>query len=169
MADSSGVIHLDSILAWPVDVACAGQRILDNHKLAELDEAIVSAAAPTDTIRLRVDGAKCDRRPLLAESGVWIGHFTEGFEESGLELCSDSTRRVWVEYSKEWSTKPQPQWPEGNDRYYPRYFVGFRGRMIGPYHYGHMGVSDYELTVDSVLFVRLPGETDCTDMARQGS
>jgi hypothetical protein len=169
MADSDGVIQLDSIVAWPVQVACAGQRIFDNHKVADLDEATVSAAAPTDTIRLRVDGTKCDRRPLVAEYSVWVGHYVSGFEESRLQLCNDSTRGVWVEYSKEWLTQPQPEWPEANNRYYPRYFVGFRGRMIGPYHYGHMGVADYELLVDSVLFVRSPRETDCPGMVRRGS
>jgi hypothetical protein len=169
MADSSGILHLDSVLAWPVDVACAGQQILDTHTLAELDEATVAAAAPSDTIRVWVDGAKCDRRPLLAEYSIWIGHFTEGFEESRLVLCSDSTRGVWVRYSDDWSRKPQPKWPEPNDKYYPRYFVGFRGRMVGPYHYGHMGVADFELTVDSVLFVRPPRQSDCAETVRQGS
>jgi hypothetical protein len=144
-------------------------EILDTHKLAELDEATVAAAAPSDTIRVWVDGAKCDRRPLLAEYSIWIGHFTEGFEESRLVLCSDSTRGVWVRYSDDWSRKPQPKWPEPNDKYYPRYFVGFRGRMIGPYHYGHMGVADFELTVDSVLFVRPPRQSDCAETVRQGS
>jgi hypothetical protein len=168
MADSGGVMQLDSVSTWPVDVACAGRNILDNHKLAELDSATVAAGGATGTIRVWVDGAKCDRRPLFAEYSTWIGHFTEGFEESRLVLCSDSTREIWVSYAAGLLSSPQPKWPEPNDKYYPRYFVGFRGQMIGPYHYGHMGVADFELTVDSILFARSPTQSDCVDTMGQG-
>ena len=37
----------------------------------------------------------------------------------------------------------------------------FRGTLIGPFAYGHFGMSDYQLTVDSVLFARLPSRNDC--------
>jgi hypothetical protein len=31
----------------------------------------------------------------------------------------------------------------------------------GPFSYGHFGVSDYQLTVDSIMFARRPTATDC--------
>lgn len=160
-ADSNGVIQLDSVLAWPVQVVCAGPEKYSEHTLVNLDSLQIATAAAADTTTLRMDATSCDRRPLIRRFGEWVGHYVPGFESSDLTLCDVPERKIWVAYSKDFNFNVQPQWPEGNDRYYPTYFVSFRGRLLGPGIYGHLGVADYLLTVDSVLFVRPPSKKDC--------
>lgn len=43
----------------------------------------------------------------------------------------------------------------------PRYFVVWRGTLKGPGSYGHFGVSEFEMLVDSIVLVKVPGTSDC--------
>jgi hypothetical protein len=130
------------------------------HDLTTIDSTQLGAAN-RDPLILRVNSADCDRRELRTEYATWTGHYRSGFEESSLRLCDDSVRKIWVEYVPGFWNRPQVHWPPGSDRYYPEYFVRFRGTLVGPYSYGHFGVSPYELTVDSILFWREPRPDDC--------
>ena len=114
-----------------------------------------------DTSVLPVDGTGCDRRVLAEEYGVWRGYYTEGFEISAFQWCDDSTRSIWVQYAEGAQARSPVAWPTHGAHDVPHYFVGFRGTLIGPFAYGHFGMSDYQLTVDSVLFARLPSRNDC--------
>lgn len=99
-----------------------------------------------------------------------------GFEESAFQPCpadawflaSDSLgadpydRRAWVTWSPD--ARRGFEWPEaargplGDLRYY----VEWRGTVVGPGNYGHMGISAFEFRVDSVLVVRAAQSSDCS-------
>jgi hypothetical protein len=161
-ADTNGVLRLDSVLAPQVQIQCVSRaQRFQGHLIADLDSIQMKAASGGDTLRLSIDGEPCDRRELVKEYGSWIGHYVPGFESSDFRICGDTGRKIWVQFAAGFWDRRQEKWPEGGDPFYPRYFVHFRGRLVGPYSYGHLGVSDYELTVDSVVFVRLASPRDC--------
>lgn len=159
---TNGVLRLDSVVTPQVQIQCVPRRRrLEGHLIAELNSAQMARASGGDTLRLWTDGEPCDRRELVQEYGSWTGHYIPGFESSDFRICGDTARKIWVEFTPGFWNPPQDKWPEGGDPYYPRYFVHFRGRLVGPYSYGHLGVSDYELRVDNVAFVRLASSRDC--------
>jgi hypothetical protein len=159
---TNGVLRLDSVVTPQVQIQCVSKsHRFRGHMIAELDSTQMVMASGGDTLRLWTDGEPCDRRELVREHGTWTGHYVPGFESSDFRICGDTGRKIWVEFAPDFWDRPQQTWPEGGDRYYPRYFVRFRGRLVGPYSYGHLGVADYELTVDSVAFVRLASVRDC--------
>ena len=159
---TNGVLRLDSVVTPQVQIQCVSKRgRFKGHFIAELDTAQMARASGGDTLQLWIDGEPCDRRELVEEYGSWTGHYIPGFESSDFRICDDTARKIWAEFAPGFWDRPQEDWPEGGDQYYPRYFVRFRGRLVGPYSYGHLGVSDYELTVDSIAFVRLAASRDC--------
>jgi hypothetical protein len=44
---------------------------------------------------------------------------------------------------------------------YPMWWVRFRGVRVGPSHYGHLGLAEWQLNVDSVLMLRPVQQSDC--------
>src|SRR5688572_26809300 len=151
---TSGIVELDGVSGSYAQVLCArSDGLYGGNDLGTLDSMQLEAAKG-DTLILRVNGANCDRRELRSDYGTWTGHYRRGFEESGLRLCEDSVPEIWVEYAKGFRNQLQAPWPQASDRYYPEYFVAFRGTLVGPFSYGHFGVFPYQLTVDSILFVR---------------
>jgi len=134
----------------------------------------------TDTALVRRDwvvpSAGCDLRPLRHVTGIFRGHYTPGFESSKFVPCtadawfipSDSlgiypydAKRAWATWR---SAVPQKlKWPRAprDDYGNPTYYVRWRGTVVGPGNYGHMGVSPFEFVVDSVLELRAPGKEDC--------
>jgi hypothetical protein len=157
-----GVLRLDSVITPEVQIQCVPKtKRIQGHLIARLDSAQMTAASGGHTLRLRIDGEPCDRRELLEQQGSWTGHYVPGFESSDFRICGDSSRKIWVEFPDGFWDRPHPKWPEGGDPHYPRYFVHFHGRLAGPYSYGHLSASDYELTVDSVAFVKLASRGDC--------
>ena len=159
---TNGVLRLDSVVTPQVQVQCVPKRRrFEGHLIAELDSAQMARASRGDTLRLWIDGEPCDRRDLARQFGSWTGHYIPGFESSDFRVCGDTGRKIWVKFVPGFWDRPQENWPEGGDPYYPRYFMRLRGRLVGPYSYGHLGVSEYELTVDSIAFVRLASSHDC--------
>jgi hypothetical protein len=133
-----------------------------------------SAAVRRDWV---VGTAGCDPRPLRNVSGTFRGYYTPGFESSEFVPCaadawflpSDSLqseryprRRAWARFRRgsvpdnfKWPRAPEDDF--GNSTYY----VHWRGTVIGPGHYGHMGISPFEIHVDRVLTLREPRRGDC--------
>jgi hypothetical protein len=161
--DTTGAVHgLVQTSGSSVEVVCAradgydGGRIvatLDSTKIAQLDIG--------DTTTISVDATGCDQRDLAEKAGSWLGYYSSGFELSEFQWCGDTTRRIWVEYGKGAQARSPILWPDHPDDIIPQYFVGFRGRLLGPFSYGHFGTSQYQLTVDSILFARRPSGSDC--------
>lgn len=163
---TNGVLRLDNVITAQIQVQCVSkENRFRGRMIAELDSGQMLLASGGDTLRLWTDGSGCDRRELIREYRTWTGHYIPGFESSDFQICGDTVRKIWVDFPHGFWDRPQPKWPEGGDRYYPRYYARFRGRLSGPYSYGHLGASDYELTVDSIAFVRLASPQDCTPAA----
>jgi len=145
-----------------------------------LSKSLASDSVLLANVRLRRDwtvGTEgCDPRPVRRVSGTFSGHYTPGFESSKFVPCPSSewfipadsldaypydARRAWVRWSvgrmRELKWPKAPRDPYGNSRYYVRW----RGTVVGPGRYGHLGVSAFELQVDSVAELRAPGPQDC--------
>ena len=115
-----------------------------------------------DTTTIAVDATGCDQREApLERGGLWLGYYSSGFELSAFQWCGDTTRTIWVEYGQGAQARSPVDWPDYPADTVPQYFVGFEGRLVGPFSYGHFGMSQYQLTVDSVLFARRPSGRDC--------
>lgn len=157
-----------------VVVACQTIHIIGRNLLS--DSISFSATAPVlrDWV---VSSVGCDHRPMRTVQGVFRGYYTPGFESSEFVPCaadawfipSDSLRRGRWDQRRAWA-RLQPGslpddfvWPRARrDRYgNPKYYVEWRGTVVGPGHYGHMGVSPFEILVDSVITLRAPREEDC--------
>ena len=121
-----------------------------------------------------LEGDGCDPRPRRRVAGTFAGHYSYGFEHSRFMPCprddwsipSDTLALFHRQgASVRWSDSlelDEAEWPEPvlKDGH-PRVFVQWQGTVEGPGHYGHMGMSSFELTVDRVLAVRLPSPDDC--------
>jgi hypothetical protein len=174
--DSTGAYRLDSLPATGlrVDVGCETLRTLMQERLATDSVDLLS------TERRRrdwtVSSVRCDPRPIRRVTGIFRGHYTPGFESSEFVPCAadawfipgDSLgsttyddRRAWAEWKPglmkrvNWPRLPRDEY--GNSRYYVRW----RATVVGPGRYGHMGVSAFEIRVDSVLDLRAPTNRDC--------
>ena len=131
-------------------------------------------------IAVTVAPGSCYEPPYSELTGVFRGYWTPGFESSKFVQCTDSVMGVATTLlpgkrlfsSSAWAAldaraqSQQIHWPShapidewGNHRY----FVIWRGTLKGPGMYGHMGVSEFEMTVDSILAVRAPGPRDCSE------
>jgi hypothetical protein len=173
---SSGRYRVDSLPEgrWRVGVNCATMNIFA-HSMASDSIAFKDSAAVRRDWMVTTDG--CDPRPLRRIPGTFRGYWTPGFESSEFIPCAadawflpgDSLRTRNYDERRAWAVLRRGSVPEGfvwpkgrRDRYgNPRYYVEWRGEVVGPGHYGHMGVSAFEINVDSVLTVRAPRRGDC--------
>jgi hypothetical protein len=174
--DSGGAYRLDSLPTggMRIDVGCESMRILE-LKLLTFDSI---AFSPSTRSRRdwTVSRVGCDPRPIRRVTGIFRGHHTPGFESSEFVPCAadawfipgDSLgnrtyddRRAWAEWKP--GVMERLTWPRlARDEYgNSRYYVRWRATVIGPGRYGHMGISPFEIRVDSVLELRAPGATDC--------
>jgi len=64
---------------------------------------------------VRTDAAGCDMRPFIVRRGLFVGHYTFGFERSSFIVCGDSLS-AWAEFSPA-ATRSGQRWPKPNDRY----------------------------------------------------
>ncbi|HET7551681.1 MAG TPA: hypothetical protein VFK04_10325 [Gemmatimonadaceae bacterium] len=175
VVDTLGHYRLDNlpVTGVRVDVQCAtivglGKGLADDS---------ISLA---ETAHLRrdwtVSTAGCDHRPVRRVTGVFRGHYRSGFESSEFVPCAadawfisgDSLDSYRTDARRAWATwRPDAgkelKWPDVplDDNGNPRYYVRWRGTVVGPGHYGHMGVSPFEFLVDTVLELRRPGPQDC--------
>lgn len=171
--DSLGAFRIDSVAPGPRLLSVQCETIGLGGKQLTYDKVRVVDADLRRDWTVQSDG--CDQRVVRHQKGVFRGHYMPGFEASAFDPCpanawflpSDSlgretiNRRAWVTWaanavgSRSWP--PAPRDAFGN----PRYFVEWRGTVIGPGHYGHMGVSPFELRIDSVLSIRAASDADC--------
>jgi hypothetical protein len=153
--DSLGRFSLDSLPEdrQVVTVTCSGERILDVRLLRQ--DTITLGPGAVTRIDVRTDAAECDMRPFIERRGEFTGYYRFGFEESAFTPCGESVS-AWVTFGPQ-AAERHVVWPKQNDPYYPSYFVRWTGTLRGPWHYGHLGVSQYEVVVDRILEVRHPG------------
>lgn len=168
--DSTGAYDVDSVPAGrhDVSVACA-KATFASALLARESVDFGPQAVRRDWV---VGTSDCDPRPLRRITRVFAGHYTFGFEMSRFVPCdhdslfipSDSVPPgggVWVNWStrssvpRKWPRAPRDTW--GNTTL----FVRWRGTATGPAFFGHMGVSRFQFSVDSVLEMRKPRRDDC--------
>ena len=174
--DSVGHYRLDSLSLTKVFVSinCDTQRLWGAERLAS-DSIQLNDTTPLRR-DWRVSTARCDPRPLRRITGEFRGYYTVGFENSEFRPCwsdawflpADSLVVIPIDLRMAWVTWPKRasgamKWPDvPRDQFgYRRYFVRWRGTVVGPGIYGHMGIAPFEFTVDTVLDVRRPAERDC--------
>ena len=174
--DSLGSYRLDSLPPTRalVTINC-GTHYYWNLETIASDSVLLSDAAPLRR-DWTVSTARCDPRPLRRITGEFRGFYAREFEGSEFRPCwSDAwfvtgdalmilpldQRRAWVtlaEHARGKVTLPDvPRDRFGRQRYYVRW----RGTVVGPGAYGHMGASPFEFVVDTVLEVRAPRKGDC--------
>jgi hypothetical protein len=173
--DTAGVYRVDNLpaLGMRVFVSCEAIRGVEKG-LA--DDSVVFADSASLRRDWTVPTAGCDRRPVRRTVGVFRGHYTPGFESSEFVPCEsdgwfipgDSLDLYPFNARRAWATWPPGvgrdlKWPDApRDSYRnSRYYVRWRGTVVGPGRYGHMGVSAFEFVVDSVLELRAPRKRDC--------
>ena len=176
--DSTGAYHVDSLPASRLGftVTCAGVRPFDGRVVAS-DSLQIQAGSQAHRDWI-VSRAGCDPRPLRRVAGTFRGHYTSGFEASKFVPCAadawfipgDSLGTYLYDARLAWA-RLQPTvarqglvWPEVPRDVYgsPRFYVRWRATVIGPGHYGHMGVSPFQIWVDSLLELRAPSARDCS-------
>jgi len=175
VVDSTGRYRLDSLPLRSLRISVQCETLRGLGKALASDSVVF-----TDTVLVRrdwlVSRTGCDPRPVRRVTGVFRGHYTSGFEASEFIPCAadgwfipgDSldtypfnARRAWVTWPA--AVGESVKWPDAaRDRYgNSRYYVKWRGTVVGPGRYGHMGVSTFEFQVDTVLELRIPGRRDC--------
>jgi hypothetical protein len=159
---------------WSIVVGCVTLGIFG--QVMASDSISVSETAPVKR-DWRVATTGCDARPLRRKYGMFRGYYTPGFESSEFVPCAADAwflpsdvlktepydeRRAWAEL-QEGSLPKGFTWPRmrRNPRRNPRFYVRWRGTVVGPDHYGHMGVAPFEIQVDSVAILRAPRDNDC--------
>lgn len=172
----SGFFRLDHLPAgtWKVTVSC--ETVPRSGKVLASDSIAVAEAAPVRR-DWTVDRAGCDPRPLRRVRGVFRGYYTMGYEVSDFVPCfadawflpHDVVRHKRFDQRNVWAAlhpvrfPDKFRWPSTRpDKYgQTRYYVHWRGTIIGPGRYGHFGMSAFELRVDRVLELRPVREGDC--------
>lgn len=170
-----GRLAADSIPAgaYRLRIACAkASNEWGGHVLA--DENVV--LAPGEELRRDIvaNASRCDQRPYLNTIGTFAGFFQFGFEHSRYLPCptvprrdsvasalADTSEWIWVKLAPRAEAQMQNAPRSANRRMYHEWFVEWRGRFVGPDRYGHLGVSEYQAEVDSIVSMRKPRRRDC--------
>lgn len=156
--DNQGRFIVDSLPAgrYTARWACHGRQWVGYGRWLGVDTLVYEDGKTTE-LNLLVDGEGCDRRPRSSKVGRFDGYYSYGFEHSRFHLEGMPGAWIWVELSSvDWS-----RWPDElveTDVGYPCVYVEWIGELRGPGYYGHMGVSDHQFTVDSIITVR-PAES----------
>jgi len=174
--DSAGHYRLDRLPAGRarLEAHCPSATGLG----AEITQQTVDVAADVETVLdLRVPPGHCAEPAYSERPGVFRGYWTPGFESSAFRPCADSALGVptpllpgkrlfpptaWAVLAP--GAVRKTSWPRGApvDSYgNATYFVAWRGVLKGPGTYGHMGVSEFLMVVDSVISVHARGPSDC--------
>lgn len=177
----SGSYRLDSLPPrWVrIEVTCAGPTILASRLLLNTSQMPARPIGPAQVALVSFRG--CDSRPVRTVHGRFAGHWSRGFEENAFVPCARSSWRIpsdslspkapgraaaWVvslpRYkSPQWPARLSDGSPNGSGGYVS--YVEWTGTITGPSHYGHMGISDWAMRVDSVIVMRNPSRKDCTE------
>jgi len=123
----------------------------------------------------------CDPRPVRTMHGRFAGHWSRGFEENVFVPCARSSWRIasdsisprvpgriaaWVtalpKYkSAQWPAQQSGASPNGSGGYVS--YVEWSGTVTGPDHYGHLGVAEWRIDVDSIIAMRAVSRRDCAE------
>jgi hypothetical protein len=175
LVDTLGTYRLDSLPIAGVRITVQCATIVGIGKELATDSITFG-----DSFQVQrtwtVSTVGCDHRPVRRVTGVFRGHYTPGFESSEFVPCAadawfipgDSLDSYRIDARRAWATwRPgdanKLKWPAVplDDHGYPRYYVRWRGTVVGPGNYGHMGISPFEFLVDTVVEIRAPGPRDC--------
>ena len=157
--DSGGAFVLDSIpAAWEsISVYCETLSRWESHRLADISSR--KHGLPPQPWTFRTSAAGCDPRPFLTVTGVFGGFYQADFEMSSLSRCDAPDQRTWVtwgtagarEYNQRVKAIPWDSLGRG-------VFMMVKGVLTGPGKMGHMGVYEYDLSVDSLVAIGPPGD-----------
>lgn len=177
--DSLGRYRLDSLPASKASLrlTCDGVRPWTDKEVAT-DTVVVPVSGHTSR-DWNVSTVGCDLRPVRRLRGTFRGYYTAAFEGTDFVPCKSDAwfikgdsihvyreefRGAWVTPARrDWLPLMVPKWPE-----LPRdkngkqiYYVRFRGAVVGPGHYGHMGAWAFHFLLDSIVEIRAPRARDC--------
>ena len=174
--DSTGAYRLDSLPEGKLlfGVSCEMRGRFGRALATDSIDVAHGARVRRDWI---VDASGCDARPLRRVAGTFRGFWTPGFESSEFVPCGSDAwfvpgdslrtepydeRRAWA-WLREGSIPEDFEWPAATEDRFgnPTFYVHWRGTIVGPGRYGHMGVSPFEIQVDSVIELRAPRAGDC--------
>lgn len=160
-ADTTGRPRLDSIPAGrPQHFQAVCEESRFRHKLLDSMTITLDPGEVRQwTVRTATRG--CDQRPFLVHRGVVEGRWRYGFEESRFQPCDSLLPEAWVGFAPDAQRSSGVTGPKGLDQKHPEVFARFEGVLVGPWSYGHLGVSDYQLTVSRILTVRKPSRAQC--------
>jgi hypothetical protein len=173
--DTAGVYRIDSLPPGALQLSVSCETLRGLGKSLAVDTMVVGDSGLFRHDWL-VSTVGCDPRPLRRVTGIFSGHYTTGFEASDFIPCAEdgwfipgdsldsysiNLRRAWATWSA--GVDAGLAWPDvPRDSYgYSRYYVTWRGTVVGPGRYGHLGAALFEIRVDSILTVRAPRNRDC--------
>lgn len=183
--DSSGRYSFDSLTAGPntITVDCAAKHLFGGRRLAQV--TVELSPGERRHLDIATSAAGCDPRPLLTLRGLFRGHYSSGFEHSQFVPCAEDgvfaqadtvgmaphQLSAWVSWRRGAVPGNPRVWPEPKRVHppwnYPQYYVEWFGSLVGPGHYGHLGVSGFSFVLDSIVTVRTPEQHDCAVHQRQ--
>jgi hypothetical protein len=130
-------------------------------------------SSQTVELELLIDTEKC-REPIASTRRIHLrGVYVAEFEGLVFTPCRDNQgvleatwgrrklQRAWIEFAA--STRlVTPKWPRGSgDEYRGRWYMEVSGILTGPGQYGHLGVSPYDLKVDTVFVIKNRPPREC--------
>jgi hypothetical protein len=171
--DSLGRYRLDNLLLTTIQVSVVCETVHGFGK--SLAREILLVSEPKEIARnWAVSTAGCDLRPMRRVTRTFAGLWIPGFEASEFIPCpggswslpSDSlpadyhSQRAWAMLGKgarveKWPDAPRDTW--GN----PQFYVEWLGTLVGPGHYGHLGMSPFSFVADSIIQIRARRPDDC--------
>lgn len=160
-SETTGVARLDSVPAGvPQRLIAECSAGAPRVRAAKTLDTTTVVLRPGEVRRwaVRSSAAWCDAWPFRVVRGTFAGHWSSGFERSRFVPCDGALPAAWARLED--SALPVA-WPRGGAADDAPYFVRFEGTLRGPWHYGHLGVSPYELAVSRVVEIRRRGRADC--------
>jgi hypothetical protein len=173
LTDSLGQYRLildRSGMGW-LEINCPSNTGLG--PMISIDTRVAAQANRELVLNMAVTTEACTEPPPSAIYGVFRGRYTAGFEHISFEPCLGSTKQplwrgphsapgAWVDFSDAALAQLNASWPKLKDpAEEPTYYAEFRGLLRGPGRFGHMGVSNYQVEVDSLIAFRLAASGDC--------
>ena len=160
---------------FPIEFHCPSHTSLGS----EILESTVTVKSDEETVvDVHVPPGRCFEPAYSERTGIFRGYWTPGFESSAFVPCADTAMQLvvpllsgkrifpthaWADFSHSVQLR-QIVWPKntpvdswGNHTY----FVVWHGVLKGPGTYGHMGVSEFSMIVDSVISVKVKAPSDC--------
>ncbi len=160
---------------WEIEYHCPSLTMLG--RALPIRRASVGLKAAE--VNVVVPPGACYEPPYFEQEGVFRGHWTRQFEGDAFSPCNADKKggvmlpemggihpwfaRIWPTISRSSSAEAQVErWPWPTPKPLDdTYFVEWRGTLRGPGMYGHMGVSGFEMRVDTILSLRVAGRRDC--------